>query len=379
MIEAVIEVQHSTLGTIQDLLRSLLEKEVVDALLVPMFQMTGNVVPMLVTNPSALDQADPLTPVLPINAARAASQLTMTGHKGKLGLVLRACEIRAVVELVKFQQVKLSGTDGPNVRIIGLDCLGTYGVTHWQAASGKQQVLDALLAGAVTGELAPYQGMAFRTACQMCEQPLPEGEHVDLTIGLVGVEAGHVYLKAREDLAQALDLTANGAPPGRKAAAQKLVAARTEARDAACAAFHERVHSMDGLLQEFSTCIRCHNCMTNCPICYCRECIFRTPTFEHDSELFYQWAERKGTVRMLPDTLLFHLTRLNHMVSSCVGCGMCTDACPVEIPVGTAFRAVGAKVQALFEYHPGRSLEEAAPVQEFREDELTALGERPHS
>ena len=51
----------------------------------------------------------------------------------------------------------------------------------------------------------------------------------------------------------------------------------------------------------------------------------------------------------------------------------------MDIPVGTVFRAVGEKVQAIFEYHPGRSLEEAAPVQEFREDELTALGERPHS
>ena len=45
-----------------------------------------------------------------------------------------------------------------------------------------------------------------------------------------------------------------------------------------------------------------------------------------------------------------------------VGGGMGTDACPVEIPVGTVFRAVGEKAQALFDYHPGRSLEEAAPV-----------------
>jgi hypothetical protein len=44
--------------------------------------------------------------------------------------------------------------------------------------------------------------------------------------------------------------------------------------------------------------------------------------------------------------------------------------------VGLVFRAVGEKVQELFDYQPGRSLDEAAPVQEFREDELTMLGER---
>jgi formate dehydrogenase subunit beta len=56
---------------------------------------------------------------------------------------------------------------------------------------------------------------------------------------------------------------------------------------------------------------------------------------------------------------------------------MCTEACPVGIPVGLVFRAVGEKVQGLFSYQPGRSLEEAAPVQEFREDELTTMGTRP--
>jgi len=45
-------------------------------------------------------------------------------------------------------------------------------------------------------------GLQFRTACQICEQPLPEGEHMALTIGLVGVEAGKLYIKARDDLAR---------------------------------------------------------------------------------------------------------------------------------------------------------------------------------
>ena len=348
-----------------------MESGVVEALQVPMRLPGGGIAPMLVTDAAALDQADPLAPVLPINGARAASQLTMTGNPKKLGLVLRACEIRALVELVKFQQVSLD-----NAIIIGLDCLGTYPLSIYQSTDSRSTLTQDLLTRAVSGDLAPAEGFEFREACQICEQPIPEGEHVALTIGLVGVEAGQVYLKAREDVAEALGLEAGDAPSGRAAAVDKLIAARTEARDAAFAAFRERTHSMEGLLAEFTTCIRCHNCMINCPICYCRECIFRTPTFEHESALYFRWAERKGTVRMMPDTLIFHLTRLNHMVTSCVGCGMCTQACPMDIPVGTIFRAVGEKAQALFDYHPGRSLEEAAPVQEFRENELMTLGER---
>jgi formate dehydrogenase subunit beta len=372
MIEAMVEAREGALAAIQGLLRSLLVKGVVQALLVPLRQPGGAIAPALVTDPGALDRADPLAPVLPINAARAAQQLTVTGHQQKLGVVLRACEIRALVELVKFQQAKLD-----NALIIGVDCLGTYGVKDWQGVQDQEAAVQALLSGASAGSLAPYQGMAFRQACQICEQPLPEGEHVSLTIGLVGIEPGKLYVKAREEIGEALELQGNGGSPGRATATRTLTAARTQARDAAFAQLRQRVNSMEGLLEQFSTCIRCHNCMTNCPICYCRECIFHTPTFEHESEIFYQWSARKGTVRLLPDTLLFHLTRLNHMVTSCVGCGMCADACPVEIPVGTVFRAVGEKAQAIFDYHPGRSLSEAAPVQEFREEELTALGERP--
>ncbi|MDH4136355.1 MAG: 4Fe-4S dicluster domain-containing protein, partial [Anaerolineae bacterium] len=103
---------------------------------------------------------------------------------------------------------------------------------------------------------------------------------------------------------------------------------------------------------------------------------FRTPTFDHVSPQYFRWAERKGSIRLPTDTLLFHLTRLNHMATSCVGCGMCESACPSELPVALIFRAVGQETQAIFDYQPGRSLEEEVPVAAFREDELTELGER---
>jgi formate dehydrogenase subunit beta len=73
---------------------------------------------------------------------------------------------------------------------------------------------------------------------------------------------------------------------------------------------------------------------------------------------------------MPSDTLLFQLTRMNHMVSSCVGCGMCESACPSDLSLTLMFRAVGEKVQALFDYLPGGSLEEELPVATFKEDEF---------
>jgi formate dehydrogenase subunit beta len=127
---------------------------------------------------------------------------------------------------------------------------------------------------------------------------------------------------------------------------------------------------MAGLLEQFSTCIRCLNCMDVCPICYCKECIFRTETFDHRPSDYERWADRKGGVRLPADTLLFHLTRLNHMVTSCVGCGLCESACPSDLPVARVFRAVGEKVQDIFEYVPGRDPEEEIPISTFREKEL---------
>ena len=73
---------------------------------------------------------------------------------------------------------------------------------------------------------------------------------------------------------------------------------------------------------------------------------------------------------MPTDTLLFQITRLNHMVASCVGCGLCEEGCPSLLPLTLIFRAIGEEVQAIFSYQAGRGLEEELPLTVFREDEL---------
>jgi formate dehydrogenase subunit beta len=115
--------------------------------------------------------------------------------------------------------------------------------------------------------------------------------------------------------------------------------------------------------------------MTACPICYCKTCLFKTAAFDHEPEYYFNTAHRKGAARMLGDTLLFHMTRLNHMSASCVSCGMCTSACPANIPVGSIFSAVGEQVQAAFEYVPGHDVTEALPLITFQANEWTEVGE----
>ena len=120
------------------------------------------------------------------------------------------------------------------------------------------------------------------------------------------------------------------------------------------------VKDLQSFLDRFSTCIRCHNCMVACPICYCKECVFKTAVFEHDGDQFLRWADRKGEIRMPTDTLIFHLIRMSHMVTSCIGCGLCDSACPSRLPVASLFRSVGDKIQKMFQYVPGRDIEGSA-------------------
>jgi formate dehydrogenase subunit beta len=381
--------------TIRRLLENLLIQDVVDGLLVPLQTPDSrNAVPALIHDPALLARAVPLAPVMPVNAGTVLGRITarrsaMPEGSSRVGAVLRNCELRTVVELSKVQQVQLD-----DVLIIGMDCLGTYRVEDY--AQMIEQGLDPTAAArtaARQGRVEPVDGYAFRPACSMCERPIPgvgDSYVPHLTLGLLGTspdaqDSQPIWISVQEGLGPAdrwsgeslvevLELEPAEEPPGRNAAVETLVAARAAERDRRFAAFNQRVGDPFSLLAEFATCIRCQNCMVTCPICYCRECIFRTDIFDHPSSRYWDWAERKGGVRMPSDTLLFHVTRMLHMAHACVGCGMCSDACPVSIPVADIFRAVGQRVQERFDYVPGRDPKEEMIIATFREDELSDLG-----
>ncbi|MFQ5834516.1 MAG: Coenzyme F420 hydrogenase/dehydrogenase, beta subunit C-terminal domain [bacterium] len=375
---ACLEVKDGkSLENLKDFLKALLEKNLVDALLIPQEVPSGeNVFQTLVTDTDHLEEANALAPVMPVNSAKLVAHLTVINPGKKIGAVLRSCEIRALIELVKLKQATLD-----NLLIMGIDCLGTYSVTDYasfvQTTDGKYSPTGVVLAAAEEAKEISANGYHPRSACQICEFPTPQTS--DLVIGLIGVDPKkEILLQAQtpagEEILSKLGLEETREANKREEILTTLVEERKKKKNQVFEETEKEVLDIPSLLAVFSKCIRCYNCKTACPICYCKECLFETPTFNYTPEKYLRMAKRKGAIKMPTDTLLFHLTRMNHMITSCVGCGQCESACPSNIPLLKIFRTLGDKVQKIFDYVPGRKIEEELPLATFKEDELKEIG-----
>ena len=371
---AVIKVSEGrTEEAITDFLKALLEKGIFEAIMIPMELPSGDgIVQTLIRDPEKLKGACVLSPTMPVQSARVASYLTTKNMGKKVAAVLKACEVRAIVELTKFLQVKLD-----HLYLIGIDCPGTFEVPDYakmvQEGKGGESLKKGLLKGMAKGETPLVEGYTFRRACQMCEYPNSQADMIIKLFGYqtdqeFGLEIGEKLEKEIEEKGT-LSFSENESPL-RSEVLNRVISERTKKRDALFEEFRGIVKDLRAFLDKFSTCIRCHNCMVACPICYCKECVFKTAVFEHEGDQFLRWADRKGGIRMPTDTLMFHLIRMSHMVTSCIGCGLCDSACPSRLPVATLFRSVGDKIQKMFQYVPGRDLKETPPVATFKEEEL---------
>ena len=98
------------LGTLRGFLKSILALESISALLVQrQLPVQKGMMPTLITDPERVDTSDPLAPFFPMNAAKLVSRLTRKPSGGTVAVVLRSCEIRALIELVKMMASKTNG------------------------------------------------------------------------------------------------------------------------------------------------------------------------------------------------------------------------------------------------------------------------------
>jgi formate dehydrogenase subunit beta len=357
---------------LQGLWQELLERGVVKAILLPMAMEGGLVAPALLTDPKRTGESRALAPYMPVNAARVLQMMTKTMPPSeKVAVVLRSCEARAVVELVKLKQISQE-----NLTVISIDCAGTYSVEEYKKLlAGKGDPGALLVEKANKGE----EDERLREACRICLYPC--APWADIRIGFLGIDHKKRFLievltENGEQLIRGLGMEVGDITfKERESLLEKILTRRKKGEQQVLKEQQEQLKGPDKLLAALSSCIRCHNCMTVCPICYCKECFFKSPTFEMEADRYMGLAEKRGAARMPADMLLFHVTRMAHMAHSCVQCGMCEEACPMGVPVFKLFKAASKKVQELFNYEPGKDIKEEIPISTFKEEELEKIQE----
>jgi formate dehydrogenase subunit beta len=96
---------------------------------------------------------------------------------------------------------------------------------------------------------------------------------------------------------------------------------------------------LEKIMKETSRCIKCYQCIENCPICYCVECSTKKPYLVPPGEV--------------PPSFMFHLIRFAHIADSCVNCGQCEELCAMDIPNSLFMHAQQVALEEMFGFKPG--------------------------
>lgn len=309
----VLETKGDVLGAVRLFLERLWEAAELDGLVLPVYvDQQPYAIPQLITRADSLTQADPFVPILSLNAAGYVSELTQKHPEMHFGVVLRACEGRALKELVQRDSLNLDGW-----LTIGVDCLATYPKDDLSWRLGKSGTWDLLTAESLRfarqGGIALYR---YRQACQMCDPLAPR--MTDMTLCVIGLPANEVILVGVQDDHMVRDLNLEALVDGKVSPQLQHQRERTlqqikERRDRT----YDRVLSelpdnlplrMGELIAWLEACKPCKHCLDVCPV--------------YNGVL--EGEKSNGSVRA---------EELVGWLAACSACGMCEQACPSGRPL----------------------------------------------
>ncbi len=109
---------------------------------------------------------------------------------------------------------------------------------------------------------------------------------------------------------------------------------------------------------QFGRCLRCYACRNICPACFCPRCVVE--------ENLPEWISPLPTPG---DNFVFHLMRLMHVAGTCTSCGECERVCPVEIPLMELNEKMAADLKEFFDFEAGVDLEKPLPFRTYRQED----------
>lgn len=107
-----------------------------------------------------------------------------------------------------------------------------------------------------------------------------------------------------------------------------------------------------------SSCIRCYACREACPLCYCDICFV--------DQNMPRWF---GKTTQLSEIITFHIIRALHSAGRCVGCGSCSNVCPMGIDLSLITRKLEKIAKERFNFTSGMDLETTPPMMCYQMDD----------
>ena len=350
-VNRILHVQdRNTVKTLQHFLAAWWGRVGLDAMLAPVElpDHTG-VSAQVITQPADLENINPFAPVMLNNTASMVQGFIEEHPHSHLAVILRPCELRALIELRKRHRVRYhsvySGNDQESLVLISVDCAGTFSQAEYiQHVSGHQTDADMIHVELSYGRQDSYIPYQVRQTCQMCDSPGPLG--ADIVIGSIGIEPqGSLLVIARnEEIDTSLklqdvtdDIATERQVVFRETMVGKLVDKRAEKRSALLKDESLLGEEMTTALAMFARCTLCADCLDACPL--------------YDGELAGMLGVGEG--RQSGHSLFAELVRVSRWLASCSGCGMCQQTCVNGVSLSRAVTSLSHRIQSELHYRPG--------------------------